>query len=310
MIGIQAIGWATGAAIVDNAQQARRWGKDEAFVTEKIGFRHLTRLAEGQSILSLSLDALRDLQTRTDFAVETCESLIVVTQTPDNRSTVPHMSARLHGALGMPVTVAAFDMGLGCSGYVYALSVATTFMKMHGYKKGLLFTADAYSPFLQKDDVHTQLLFGDAAACTLLSDTPKYILKKSCFATSGESGQAIEMHNDGTISMNGREVFNFCMLSIPKQIEECLKKNKMRQDEIDSVVLHQASRYIVDAIGRRAGFTKEQTTFMLHDIGNCISSTIPIAIDKIWEHNHDHILISGFGVGLSWATTILQLCGE
>lgn len=310
MIGIEEIAWAAGSAIIDNAQRARQWGKDEAFVVDKVGFRSLRRLSTGQSSQSLCLDAFADLQNRTGLAAKDCDCLIVVTQNPDNKRTLPHTAAQLHGALGLSPSVAAFDISLGCSGYVYALSVMTAFMQANDLKKGLLFTADTYSPALQQEDEHTQLLFGDAVACTLLSDNPRYVVGKSCFATSGKDGHALWMHDDGHISMKGREIFNFCMLSVPGQFAECLKKNNMTHDEIDCLVLHQASRYIVEALGRKTGFSSEKVPFVMGDIGNCISSTIPVVLAKIWGHNHKHILISGFGVGLSWATTVLHRCGE
>lgn len=310
MIGIQTIAWATGATVVDNRQSARLWDKDEAFIVDKVGFRSLRRLAAGQSSQSLCREAFADLQKQTGLAVEECDCLVVVTQNPDARRTVPHTSAQLHGALKLLPSVAAFDISLGCSGYVYAISVMSTFMQANGLKKGLLFTADAYSPALQQEDEHTQLLFGDAVACTLLSDNPHYIVGKSCFATLGEAGHALWMHDDGHISMKGREIFNFCMRSVPMHLAECLKKNSLNPDEIDCLVLHQASRYIVEALGRKAGFPSEKVPFVLGDVGNCISSTIPITLEKIWRQNHKRILVSGFGAGLSWATTVLHRYGE
>lgn len=304
MLGIESIGWACGTEIVDNLVQGAHWQRDAAFITEKIGFTSLRRLAPGQQPLDLCVEAVQHLQQKVDFSLHECDCLVVVTQNPASAG-LPHMSAQLHGALKLPQHVAAFDLGLGCSGYVYALGLVTSFMKEQGLKCGLLFTADMYSPHLNPTDMHTQLLFGDAATCTLISEKPRYVVGRSVFSTDGARAQSLFIQPDGLLFMNGRGIFNFSMLSVPPQLAQCLEANSCSVDNIDYLLLHQASKFIVESLGERAGFSQTQIPFVLEDVGNCVSSTLPIALGRIWDKKPQKCLISGFGVGLSWASTVL-----
>ena len=106
--------------------------------------------------------------------------------------------------------------------------------------------------------------------------------------------------------MDGREVFNFTMRTVPKQMKECLKINELEAEDIDAFLLHQASKYIITNMSKRLGVDPEKVPFGLPEVGNCVSSTIPLMLDRTLDQKHNTILISGFGVGLSWATNILK----
>jgi 3-oxoacyl-[acyl-carrier-protein] synthase-3 len=116
---------------------------------------------------------------------------------------------------------------------------------------------------------------------------------------------ALEVTADRKLYMNGRAVFNFCALGVPKSIQRSLEKNNLTLDEIDFLALHQGSKFIVDTIGRRLGVA-EKTPFLAADYGNTVSSSIPIILAEKAPKTAKYILISGFGVGLSCATTVLQ----
>ncbi len=305
-LGIKHISYALGSNKVDNLKNAEQLGKDASFIKEKIGFSFLRRLGKEQSLLDLCKDAYEKLEQEVMLNKNDIECIALVTQNPDHKSTIPHMSALLQARLGLPQNVAAFDMGLGCSGYVYGLNVLQAFMQANGMKKALLFTADAYSKSLLQDDVNTQLLFGDAVACTLITDEPIYTMARCCFATDGLMANALKMDASGIISMQGRDVFNFTARAVPLQIKDCLEKNAFNMQDVDAFILHQASKFVLDVIGQRLGLEASKIPFVLSDIGNCISSTIPIALQKTWEKEYKTILISGFGVGLSWASTLLN----
>ena len=141
MPGIEGIGHALGHVLVDNVAAGKRWGKAPEFIENKIGFLQLRRMSETQNVLSLCEAAFADLVARHALDASTCDCLIVITQNPDGGRALPHISARLHAALELPPSAAAFDLGLGCSGYIYGLSVACSFMQVNGLRQGLLFTA-------------------------------------------------------------------------------------------------------------------------------------------------------------------------
>lgn len=314
MLGIESIGLATGSAHIDNIARAAQFDSSPEFM-EKIGFLSLRRLGEGENCLSLCLAAYADLErelaanpAHAQTKLDTIDCLVVVTQNPDLGG-LPHNAALVHGALGLPNEVAAFDISLGCSGYVYGLFALEAFMEKAGMTKGLLFTADAYSPHLDPTDKNTELLFGDAATCTLISTQPRYVLGKTLFATAGAKHAALYRQPDTTIFMNGRAVFNFTLSTVLPQIEACLLANGQTKDSVDFFLLHQASRYIVQNMARRLSIPDEKAPWLLDGVGNCVSSTLGFALAHILREKGQAspktLLLSGFGVGLSWASTVL-----
>lgn len=304
MLGIQSISYACGDLELDNFEAAARLGREKKFIEEKIGFTTLRRLAPKQTTIDLCKQAYASLCADLGEAPE-IDCLVAVSQSYGGEPALPHLSAKIHGELNLPVNVAAFDIGLGCSGFVYALNVVTAFMEHNGMKRGLLITADAYSPVLQPEDVNTQLLFGDAAAVTLISDTPRYYAGKTTFATEGKKASALMLDRELGLQMNGRDIFNFSMTHVPEQILRCLDINGLSPETVDCVLLHQASKFIVESIPTRVKVPPQKTPFLLSDIGNCVSSTLPIALARTMDNNHKTCLLSGFGVGLSWASTVL-----
>ena len=306
MIGITAIGAAFGQESIDNVGRAESFGRTAEFVSEKVGFTTLRRMPKGMETSQLCVLAYEELCRTREVDPATVECLVVVTQNPDGAG-LPHTSVAVQSRLGLGTNVAAFDVSLGCSGYVYGLSVVKAFMEANGMRTGLLFTADPYSKVLDREDVVTELLFGDGATCTLLTDDPVYAVGKTLFGSNGEYGKSLEVDPEtGKLSMDGREIFNFTMRTVPKQIQECMELNGTSREQVDVFVVHQASKYIVQNMAKRLKLPPEKMPFALSAVGNTISSTIPMVLQGYMEEKPGTILLSGFGVGLSWATTILK----
>jgi 3-oxoacyl-[acyl-carrier-protein] synthase-3 len=181
-------------------------------------------------------------------------------------------------------------------------------MEANGIRKGLFFTSDPYSSIIDPHDQATCLVFGDAATVTVLeAGGAGWELKDVVFGTRGSGGGAI--HNrEGRLFMNGREVFNFAMLTVPKQIQTLLEKQGLGLEDVDQVVLHQGSRYIVDKLRERLKLPAEKVPLHLEGLGNTVSSAIPLTLEKVLNSNNgcQRILMSGFGVGLSFATGLLE----
>mgnify|MGYP000323998423 CR=1 FL=1 len=219
-IGINEIGFYIPNNFISNEEQIPKFGLDELFLDQKIGTRKLSRKSTEQDTSDLCVKALEELEKRVKIKREMIDCLVVVTQNPDGDG-LPHTSAIVHAKLNLSTNCAAFDISLGCSGYVYALSIIKSFMESNKLKNGLLFTCDPYSKIINIDDKNTSMLFGDAATVTLMNDNPKLILDKFIFATSGiEADSLICKH--GVLTMNGRAVFNFCGTEVPKQIRQLI----------------------------------------------------------------------------------------
>ena len=307
-IGIEAIG----VHLPDESLNCNELGADldasPEFIATKLGFQQLCRKPTDQSTSDLALQSYEQLRSQANFKPADLDCLVVVTQNPDGGG-IPHVSARLHQKLELPARVACFDISLGCSGFVHGLEVARGFMQISGMRRGLLFTADPYSCIIDPADRDTALLFGDASACTLLSDAPRLRVGKTCYETGSQFAEAIVVEQrGGALKMSGNQVFRYVARRVPKQIEQCLKANQCTLESIDLFLLHQGSKYIVDTLAANLKVDPERAPFAAGATGNSVSSSIPLLLEPLLKRDvglPSRMLLSGFGVGLAAATTIV-----
>lgn len=305
MIAITQIGTYLPDTRISNLELLDKFDVDESFVTNKIGVVQRSRKAPEEKASDMCAAAYENLKLKVDLNSDEIDCCVVVTQNPDTN--IPHTSAIVHGSLGLPESCACFDISLGCSGYVYALSIVTAFMQANSFRKGLLFTADPYSEIVDPNDKSTALIFGDAATVSLLEQDVSGLVPLGFDFGSKGSGYK-NLVNEDKLYMNGRMVFNFTASVVPKSIEKVLTKLDINKSDVSRWYLHQGSKYIVDTITTRSGLDKEKVVFGMRDYGNTISSSIPMLLGQ----EIDGILIgekiglSGFGVGLSWASAILE----
>jgi 3-oxoacyl-[acyl-carrier-protein] synthase III len=304
MIGISYIAYEIADRKVSNLDRADELDASEDFIRDKIGMINTARKPEDWETSDLGVAAAEKAIRGADIDPVDIDCLIVVTQNPDGNG-LPHTSAIVHKKLRLSENCAAFDISLGCSGYVYALSIISSFMTANELNCGLLITADPYSKIVNEHDRNTAMLFGDAASATIMTQGPIWRLGNFDFGTKGELHDALEIDDSGKLFMNGRAIFNFSATGVPKSIQRCLERNATTVDEIDLFVLHQGSKFIVDTIGRRIN-AAEKTPFLAAEYGNAVSSSIPIILADIDGTSQRRIVISGFGVGLSWGTALLE----
>ncbi|MCI5141558.1 MAG: ketoacyl-ACP synthase III, partial [Candidatus Electrothrix sp. ATG1] len=285
MIGIEAIGSYLPGSKIDNLSRYPLFNTDREFISSKIGFETLPRKAPLEETSDLCVSAWEKIQKNANCSIKEVELIVICTQNPDNYG-LPQTSAIVQHKLGCSDTVAAFDISLGCSGYIYGLEIVKSFMDANGMHKGLFFTADPYSKIMNPENKNTELLFGDAATCTLLSRTPRYSILKSQFATDGTDSDAIQRSSsDGTLEMNGQKVFMFVMKKVPRQIQNCLQLNKLNQNDIDIFLFHQGSKFMVEMLRSRLSLAEHQAPFLAHKTGNTVSSSIPLALQAIQNKN-------------------------
>jgi len=314
-IGIQNIAFHLPANRQDNAAICAAHEFDEAFIADKLGINARYIAGPDESTADLATAAARALLDASGVSADKIGLLMVVTQTPDY--CLPHTSALVHAALGLAKSVAAFDVNLGCSGFVYGLSTAIGFMEANGIDFGILVTAEEYSKVMDPADRATAPLFGDGAAATLLSRTPQYAIGRTTFGTDGSRHEALIVPGSGTragdaspLAMEGRAIFNFMMSEVPGDVSTCLERNGLGIDDIDAWVFHQASKFMLQSVAKRIGIAQDKVVIDLEDGGNTTSSTIPIALARkvfALEAPPRRIFLSGFGVGLSWASTVITM---
>ncbi|GIU50288.1 3-oxoacyl-ACP synthase [Shewanella sairae] len=304
MIYLKAISNYIPSQVIDNIENAKAFSESESFIINKIGARQLPRLPYDEQASDIGSAAVRALCDQHGLNFEEIEALVVITQNGDFGG-LPHTSAIIHGKLGLPEQVACFDIGLGCSGYVYGLSILKAHMQEMGFQNAVLVTADPYSKIVDSNDRNTSLLFGDAATASWLSVNGEWEIQRPLLATNGQGYSALVKQE--SLVMDGRSVFNFAAQNVPDQINNYLEKFNLVHDDIDLFLLHQGSAAIIDVITRKLNYSKDKFIFDIENTGNTVSSSIPLLCERyIKESRFNKIVISGFGVGLSWATTLLS----
>ena len=304
MIGLKAISSYIPSMTRDNFALAKQFGKSEEFVIQRLGGHVLPLMEEGMETSDMAVKALTRLLNETGLDKKEIDCLVLCTQNPDGRG-LPHTSAIVQKKAGLSVSVAAFDISLGCSGYVYGLNIVKGFMEASGLRTGVLITADPYSKIIDENDMNTVMLFGDAATATLITDDPLFSFGESVFSTHGEGASDLK-NEDGVLYMNGRNVFNFVATEVVQQIENLLRIANLSKEDIDCYVLHQGSKYIVETLSRRLDI-QNKVICSMEKTGNTVSSSIPLILQKtIMQNRNNKILISGFGVGFSIGTMIIE----
>lgn len=307
-------------------------GAKAEFVREKVGVHNRFFLSQEETGVDLSEEAVNKLFIDKIVSQADVELLVFVTQTPDHK--IPQSSAILQNRLNLPTSCAAFDVSLGCSGFVYALSVVRSMMLVEGLNTAILVTCDPYSKIMDRNDKTVMSVFGDAATATLLSvGRTGLSIGKADMGTDGSFSDCLKINKSGgkypllgvhagapessfskedvRLNMIGRDVFNFVVKNVPKSIDECLAKNSLELTEIDYFALHQGSKHMLDYMAGRVGIPDEKMLRNLRLYGNTVSSTVPmlletLMLEKKLSKPNVKVLVSGFGVGLSWATNVLS----
>lgn len=306
MIGIRAVASKIPENRIDNLKQADKFGETPEFICKKIGAVSLPVIDAGSETSDLAAGAVQNLSAQHGLALDAIDALVVVTQNPDGMG-LPHTSAIVQHKLGLSSRVAAFDVSLGCSGYVYGLSILRGLMDQAGLRNGVLVTADPYSQVINREDRVTSLLFGDVATATWLSDDANWSFRSPLLETDGSGRESLYVDGSKQLRMNGRLVFNFAATRVPQQISRFLESAGLQPEDIDIFCLHQGSAAIIDAIARSYPNVRDRFVKDIRETGNTVSSSIPLLLEKhVVGHEINRALVCGFGVGLSWATNIIE----
>jgi len=301
-------------------------------ISAKTGILSRPIAEERTTSSDLAFFAAEKLFNNNNIEKNEIDFLLLCTQSPDYF--LPTTACILQQRLGLSKTVGALDFNLGCSGYVYGLALAKSLVVSHIAHNVLLLTGETYSKFINSKDKSCRSLFGDGASATLItSDDGIAAIGDFCLGTDGKGADNLIIRNgafrnrelngydindndgnyvknDDYLYMNGSEIFDFTTKEIPKLVNETLNKNKKREDEIDLYVFHQANKYMLNFIRKIMHIPEEKFYVNLEDTGNTVSSTIPIALKKAIENDNINkgftVVITGFGVGYSYGSTVLQ----
>ena len=304
------------------------WTVDK--VASKIGVleRHIS--GDGETASDMAVKAALNLFKEYKIAATDIDFILFCTQSPDYF--LPTSACIIQDRLGVPTSAGALDFNLGCSGFVYGLSVAKGLIYGGIAKNVLLLTAETYTKMIHPKDKGNRTIFGDAAAATLISEEGFAEIGNFCLGTDGRGAENLIVktgairtpqkkddisfdENGNPVSsdylfMNGSEIFNFTLEAVPILVDATLKQNELLKENIDLFVFHQANKYMMNFLRKKIKIEEEKFYYCLEKFGNTVSSTIPIALKQALSDSsikkENNILIAGFGVGYSWAGTILK----
>jgi len=309
------------------------WSIDK--IASKTGINERRIAGKDEFSSDMAVQSAKKLFEEHSVSPDEIDFILLCTQSPDYF--LPTTACLIQSALKIPTNAGALDFNLGCSGYIYGLGLAKGLVETGQAKNVLLITSETYSKFIHPQDKSVRTIFGDAAATTLVSESGKNEsqITNLIYGTDGkgatnlivktggmryartEATAAIindefgNLRTEDALYMNGTEIFVFTLDSVPQLIKSVLEKAKMTMDDVNLFIFHQANSYMLEALRKKIGISKDKFFIFLEKCGNTVSSTIPIALSEAIKSGKakegDKILIAGFGVGYSWGGAIIQL---
>ena len=282
----------------------KSWDYERLLLKTGIKYRHI--LENNETPESLSIKAGKKCIEKS--LNKDIDGIIYVTQSPS--LPLPTRACYLQDKLGINKNSLAFDINQGCSGFVYALSVATALIKNENASRVLIICADHYSKYISKEDRTSRPIFSDAAAAIIVETSKKNKIGPFIFKTSGDGGGFLNVNKKNKLYMDGPAVLKFSLNLVPEATYELLNKANYKIDDIDTFIFHQASAVVLNKLKKKLNIEDMKWFNKIENIGNTVSATIPIAINILQNDNkfldNKRYLLMGFGVGLSVAGCILS----
>lgn len=320
---IIATGSYTPEKVVTNSDLEKIVTTSDEWITERTGIKERRIAGEKQATSDMALNASKNALKYAGLKAKELDLIIVATMTGD--SPLPSTACLLQHRLDAK-KAAAFDINAACSGFIYGLSVANSFIRSGQYKKILLVGSETLSRFTDWEDRNTCVLFGDGAGATVLE------------ATTGDNGiLSADLHADGSLSdlltlpaggsrhpssketigkgmhfikMKGNETFKVAVKVLESLVTDTLRQNNMKVSQLSFLVPHQANLRIIQATAKRLGLPMDKVIVNIDRYGNTSAASIPIALDEAVRsgriRSNDYVLLEAFGGGLTWASALIR----
>ena len=310
--GIKAVDYYVPEKVVTNDDLSNIVETNDEWIATRTGIRR-RHLSTGENTSEFCIEVGKKLLSKTNTNPEDVDLIIVATITSD-------YSTPSTGC----VNAWAFDLSAACSGFVYALSVADKFVKSGQYKKVLVFGAETLSKIVDWTDRATCVLFGDGAGGALVEPSEDSGIIDEDMHSKGEDGIKLtggerkvrnmvcnpEEENKNYLEMDGRAIFNFATKTVPKSVSILLERNNLTVDDIKYIVPHQANSRIIEVVAKKLKTTMDKFFIDVDEFGNTSAASIPIALghmdSKGLLKKGDYIIITGFGGGLTWGSTLIK----
>ena len=307
---------------VDNMDCGKDYGADEVRkVVAMAGVQRRCVVDPGVTSADLCFEAAERLIAALGWDRESITGLILVTQSPDYF--LPSSSCMVHKWMGLSAECAAFDVGLGCSGYPYGLYLAASMLRSGGQQRILMLHGETPSLFASPDDHATTLLFGDSGSATALEsagdDSPPGFF---CLRTDGAGCDGLIMRGgafrdrDPTdprerfVQMDGAGIFNFTLKRVPPLIRDTLEFAGLQVEDIDWFLFHQSNRFIMKHLVKKCGLPESRAPFVLERFGNSGGPSVALALTQgvpTAGRGDVRVMMLGYGVGLSWGSAVVDI---
>ncbi len=322
-VGIIGTGSCTPPRILTNFDLEKMVDTTDEWITTRTGIRERHIADASVATSDLALASARAALESAAIPATALDLIIIATVTPD--TFFPCTASLLQRALGA-TRAAAFDILVGCTGFVYGLAVASEMIAAGAYNRALVIGAETLSKITNWEDRNTCVLFGDAAGAAILGPVPQgHGILAYSLGNDGSNADALKIPAGGSrlpasaetvasrlhyLQMNGPEVFKFAVRVLADSSEEVVRRAGLTMDDIEVAIPHQANLRIMDAAAKRLNLPYERFICNLDRYGNTSAASIPLALDQAVREGRvqpgDHLLLSSFGAGLSWATMVLR----
>ena len=330
-VGIKALSACVPANVLSNRDLGYLIPEEEIDKTiNNIGIDQRRIADDDVTASDLCYRAARQLMDDNDIAPESIDVLLFMSQTSDYR--IPATSCLLQHRLGLPRETLCFDITLGCSGYLFALSTAFAYASMDGINRVLLLDGETFSKIVNRRDKVDWPLYGDAGTATLI-EKGDYGQSTFILNTDGSGENVLKIHagmrnpitpescvereqEDGNIRsdlevfMDGMDVFNFAISKVPRSIKSLLQETGHSIDDVDYLVFHQANRFMMDFFVKKLKISPDRVPYCISKYGNTSSSSVPLTISSELSGRLDGdntVVMSAFGAGLSWGSALLEM---
>ena len=309
MTGIKIL--ATGAYVptktVSNDDLAKIVETSDEWIKQRTGMsvRHYVSGEENHTLLAEM--AAKQAIERSGIDKNDIDVVIVCTVSADNYS--PSAACLVQGRLGLKKNIIALDVGAGCSGFIFGLETIRGLMMARGSKYGLIIGAEVLSKKMDMTDRSTCVLFGDGAAAAVIAPSDK--MYTSVVGVDGDEEMINIKTPNGYIHMDGQGTYKFAVATVPKVIEEAVKKAGLTYDDIDHFVMHQANLRIIESIAKKVKQPMDKFVVNIEKYGNTSAASVGLALDEAVNGGRiksgDKVLMCAFGAGRTWGAVVLEL---
>ena len=322
---IAGVGYSVPKTVVTNEDLTKLYDTSDEWIYSRTGIKERRLVSGNENAVDLGIDAAQKALDKSGIKAEDIDVIIVASSAPPQL--YPAIGCRLQAALGVKNNAPAFDITAACSGLIYALSIARSYIASGMYKNILLVATDNNSRLLNWEDRSASILFGDGAGAMVVTASEDGVddIISLDIRADGSIGDLIQLQLSGKncplvepnneipqfIQMNGKEVYRFVARVLPEYVENLISDAGMKNEDIDYLIPHQANLRIIKAVQERLGYSDEKVVTNIKYYGNTSAASIPLALVESVEQGKVKLgstaILTGFGAGMTWGGAIVRL---